>query len=82
MILVTYGMRYITMEADCQAYVLAKERTSSTMWAETRKMLQLVLISFVFHPKLFYVFHGSGFFFGIWPLTRGPFSPNSDPILL
>ena len=30
-ILVTYGMRYIAMEADCQAYVLAKERTSGTM---------------------------------------------------
>ena len=25
-------MGYITMEADCQAYVLAKERTSGTMW--------------------------------------------------
>ena len=30
-ILVTYGMRYITMEADCQAYILAKERTSVPM---------------------------------------------------
>ena len=27
MILVTYGMEYFTMETDCQAYILAKERT-------------------------------------------------------
>ena len=25
--------------------------------------------------------HDQGFFFGIWPLTRGPFSPNSGEIL-
>ena len=31
MILATYGMKYITMEADCQAYILAKERTSVPM---------------------------------------------------
>ena len=30
-ILATYGMKYITMEADCQAYILAKERTSVPM---------------------------------------------------
>ena len=34
-ILATYGMKYITMEADCQAYILAKERTSVPMWWPT-----------------------------------------------
>ena len=38
-ILATYGMKYITMEADCQAYILAKERTSVPMCAASVPLL-------------------------------------------
>ena len=33
MILITYGMKYITMEAVLKASIFARDGASSTMWA-------------------------------------------------
>ena len=53
--LFTCGMEYFTMEADCQAYILAKERTSVPMCERTHmgeKPFECNLCEEVFTIKL------------------------------